>query len=209
MIREEMKKLTKPIKLYLFVDKNRNSQNYEYTMSILNFYQENSDGMLKFEELQTGDNPDFEKKYKIKRGPTILFIDNQGNELIRYLTAPQGSEIQPFIQALLIFAGASNYYENAIKENLYKIAPSKIKVLITNSCAYCPQMVSIVSQFALASEGKIRAVIIDIMENPDIGKLYDASSVPYTIINEKDPLVGCYGPNELLEELFEENKVIL
>ncbi len=209
MIRDEMKKLTKPVKLYVFVDKNRNSQNYEYTMSILNLYEENSDGMLKFEELQIGNTTDLEKKYNIERAPSILFIDNEGNELIRYLAAPQGSEIQPFIQSLLIFAGASNYYEPTIKENLFKIVPSTIKVLITNSCAYCPQMVSIASLFALASEGKIRTVIIDIMENPDIRKLYDTTSVPYTIINEKEPLVGCYRPNELLKELFEENKVIL
>lgn len=209
MIREEMKKLTKPVKLTVFVNKNRNPQNYEYTMSILKLYEENSEGMLEFEELEIGNNPDLEKKYKIERAPTILFIDNEGNELIRYLAAPQGSEIQPFIQALLILAGASNYYEATIKENLNKIASSTIKVLITNSCAYCPQMVSIASQFALASEGKIRAVIIDIMENSDIGKLYDTSSVPYTIINEKEPLVGCYGPNELLEALFEENEVLL
>ncbi len=209
MIREEMKKLTKPVKLTVFVNKNRNPQNYEYTMSILKLYEENSEGMLKFEELEIGKNPDLEKKYKIERAPTILFIDNDGNELIRYLAAPQGSEVQPFIQALLILAGASNYYELTVKENLNKIVSSTIKVLITNSCAYCPQMVSIASQFALASEGKIRAVIIDIMENSDIGKLYDTSSVPYTIINEKEPLVGCYSPNELLKALFEENEVLL
>ena len=124
MIREEMKKLTNPVKLTVFVNKNRNPQNYEYTMSILKLYEENSEGMLKFEELEIGNNPDLEKKYKIERAPTILFIDNEGNELIRYLAAPQGSEIQPFIQALLILAGASNYYEATIKENLNKIASS-------------------------------------------------------------------------------------
>ncbi|UCC19491.1 MAG: thioredoxin family protein [Promethearchaeota archaeon] len=207
MIREEMKKLTKPVKLTIFTDKNRDYQNYEYTMSILNLYEENSNGMLKFEEFNIGNNPDLEERYKIERAPTILFIDNEGNELIRYLAAPQGSEIQPFIQALLIFAGASNYYESVIQKNLNRIVSSTIKVMITNSCAYCPQMVSIASQFALAAKGKIKVVIIDIMENPDIGELYDTSSVPYTIINEKEPLVGCYGPDEILKELIGENLI--
>ncbi len=209
MIREEMRKLSKPIKIHVFIDKNRKPQNYEYSMSILKVYEENSNGFLTIIELSIGKNPDLVKKYDIERVPTILFIDNEGNELIRYLAAPQGSEIKPFIQALLIFAGATNYYEPTIQKNLSKIVPSTIKVMITNSCAYCPQMVSIVSQFALAAGGKIKAVIIDIMENPDIGELYDASSVPYTIINKKKPLIGCYGPNELLEELIGENMVTI
>ena len=202
MIREGMKKLSEPIKLTIFTDKNGNSQNYEYTMSILEDYKDYSNGMLKFDEFQIGTNPNLEKKYNIERVPTILFIDNEGHELIRYLAAPQGSEIQPFIQTLLIFAGASNYYESVILENLDRINPSTIKLMITNSCAYCPQMVSIASQFALAAKGKIKVIIIDMMENPDIGNQYDTSSVPYTIINDKEPLVGCYGPNEFLEELM-------
>ena len=209
MIRDEMKKLSKPIKLHVFIDKNKKSQNYEYTMSILKIYEENSNEMLTIVELPIGKNPDLDKRYNIERDPTVLLIDNEGNELIRYLSAPQGSETQPFIQALLIFGGALNYYEPAIKKNLNKIVPSTIKVMITNSCAYSPQMVSLTSQFALAAGGKIRVEIIDIMENPDIGKLYNTSSVPYTIINKKEPLIGCYGPNELLEELIGENMVIL
>jgi len=203
MIREEMKKLSKPVKLRVFIDRNKESQNYDYTISILRDYEENSNGMLKIEEVQIGENPDLDKKYNIQRVPTILFVDEKGNELIRYLSAPQGSEIQPFIQALLIFAGAPNYYNTAIRENINKIIPSTIKVMVTNSCAYCPQIASIVSQFALAAEGKIKAVIIDIMENPDIGEKYNASSVPFIIINEKEPLVGMYGPDEIINKLIE------
>jgi len=208
MIREEMKKLSKPVKLLVFVDKHGAPQNYDYTMSILKEYEENSNGMLTIEELTISKDPDLDKKYNIQRDPTILFIDKEGNELIRYLAAPQGSEVQPFIQALLIFAGAPNYYEDAIKKNLKKIAPSVVKVMVTNSCVYCAQMVNIVSQFALASGGKIRAVIIDTMENPDIIDQYDTSTVPYTIINEKEPLLGLFEPNEILRALIEGNGTI-
>ena len=202
IIREEMKKLSKPVKLQVFIDRNNDSRNYDFTMSILRDYEEYSNGMLTIEEFQFGENPDFDKKYNIQRVPTILFINEKGNELIRYLSAPQGSEIQPFVQSLLIFAGAPNYYRKVIKENINRIKPSTIKVMTTNSCAYCPQIIGIVSQFALASEGKIKAVIIDIMENPDIGEKYDASSVPYTIINDNEPFFGAYEPDELIKQLI-------
>jgi glutaredoxin-like protein len=205
MIREQMKKLTKPVNLKVFIDRNKEPQNYDYTMSILRDYTENSNGLLTVEEFQIGETPDLEKKYNIKRTPTILFINDQEEELIRYLSAPQGSEIQPFIQSLLVFAGAPNYYEKAIKENLEKIDSSIISVMITNSCAYCPQVVNIVSQFALASEGKIKVVIVDIMENPDIGEKYDAESVPFIIVNNKKPLIGMHGPEEILNKIMESN----
>ncbi|MFX1591013.1 MAG: thioredoxin family protein [Promethearchaeota archaeon] len=204
IIRDEMRKLDKPVKLHVFIDK---SQNYEYSMSLLRTYEEHSNGFLTIVELPIKKHPNLVKKYNIERVPTLMFIDNNENDLIRYLAVPQGSEIKPFIQSLQIFAGATNYYEQAIHKNLNNISPSTIKVMITNSCAYCPQMVSIVSQFALASGGKIRAVIIDLIENPDIGELYDTSSVPFTIINDKEGLIGCYGPDEFLEELIGKNMV--
>jgi alkyl hydroperoxide reductase subunit AhpF len=205
-----MSKLTKPVKLKVFTSQSakpdgtkiRACMDCTQFMSLLRIYEENSNGMLTIEELSIEENPEFVKRYDIQRVPTILFIDNNGSELIRYLAAPQGGEIQPFIQALFTFAGAPNYYEATIKQNLNRISPSTIKVMITKSCPYCPQVVSISNQFALASSGKIRTIIIDIMANPDIGQYYDASGVPYTIINDKKTLVGMVGPNEIIRELI-------
>jgi thiol-disulfide isomerase/thioredoxin len=80
--------------------------------------------------------------------------------------------------------------------------------MITETCPYCPSVVSTVNQFALASEGKIRTVIIDIGANPDIGQYYDAAGVPYTVIqNSKTSktLVGMVGANDLLRALIGSN----
>jgi hypothetical protein len=54
----------------------------------------------------------------------------------------------------------------------------------------------------LASGGKIRAVITDIQANPDIGQYYDASGVPYTIINDEKTLIGMVGAPEILRALI-------
>jgi thioredoxin reductase (NADPH) len=204
MIKEEMKKLTKPVKLQVFMNGDGDTKKYSYTMSILRAYEESSNAMLKIEEHSIKNSSKIAYKYKIDRAPTILFIDEEGNELIRYLSAPQGSEIQPFIEALLIFAGAPNYYDKIVKANLDKLKYATIKVMVTNSCAYCPQMVSIASQLALASEGKIKATIIDIIENPDLGENYDASSVPLTIINDEKTFTGMAGADEVFKALIHE-----
>ena len=210
IIKSEMAKLTRPVKLRVYTCKEklpsgsqiRECMDCGQFMSLLRVYEENSNGMLTIEELCIDENPDFAKKYDITRVPTILFIDDHGREIIRYLAAPQGAEIQPFIQALFAFAGAPNYYEATIKQNLNRISPSTIKVMITETCPYCPQVCTVVNNFAIASKGKIRSVIIDIMANPDIGQYYDAAGVPYTIINDKKTLVGMVGAPEILRALI-------
>ena len=210
IIKREMAKLKKAVKLRVFTaqgtqpdgTKIRECMDCGQFMALLRIYEENSNGMLSIEEMSINDNPELVKRYDIQRVPTVLFIDDEGRELIRYLAAPQGGEIQPFIQAIFTFAGAPNYYEATIKQNLDRIKPSTIKVMITNSCPYCPQQVSIASLFALASKGKIRTIIIDIMANPDIGQYYDAAGVPHTIINDQRAISGMVGPDVVLRALI-------
>lgn len=210
IIKKEMAKLKKPVKLKVFTSQRIQSDGTKIRacmdcgqfMTLLRIYEENSNGMLTIEELSIDDNPEFAKQYDISRVPTILFIDNNGREVIRYLAAPQGAEIQPFIQSIFSFAGAPNYYEPTIKQNLARIQPTTIKVMMTETCPYCPQVITIVNMFAIASGGKIRTVIIDINANPDIGQYYDAAGVPYTIFNDNKTLTGMVGPNEILRALI-------
>lgn len=210
IIKREMVKLTKPVTLKVFTSQRTETDGSKIRacmdcgqfMALLRVYEENSNGLLTIQELSIDNNPDFARRYDIQRVPTILFVNNEGRELIRYLAAPKGGEIQPFVQALFTFAGAPNYYEATIKQNLDRIQPSTIKIMITETCPYCPSVVTTASQFALASEGKIRTVVIDIQANPDIGQYYDAAGVPYTIINDKKTLVGMVGANEILRALI-------
>ena len=213
IIKTEMAKLTKPVNLKVFTCKEkppdgsqiRECMDCGQFMALLRVYEENSNGMLTIEELCIDDDPEFAKKYDITRVPTILFINDDGKEIIRYLAAPKGGEIQPFIQAIFTFAGMPNYYEATIKQNLERIPPSVIKIMMTETCPYCPQVIAISNAFAIASEGKIRTVIIDITANPDIGQYYDAAGVPYTIINDKKTIVGMVGAPEILKALIGSN----
>ncbi len=212
VIKREMAKLKKPVKLRVFTSRRRQPdgsfirecQECTTFMNLLKVYQKYSNGLLTIEELSIYDDAEFAKRYDVQRVPTILFVDEQGNEYIRYLAAPQGGEIQPFIQALFTFAGVPNYYEATIKQNLDRIEPSIIKVMLTMSCPYCPQVASVANLFALASGGKIRSVIVDIGDpsNADIARFYDSKGVPYTIINDRKTLMGMVGPNDILRELI-------
>jgi len=171
-------------------------------IEVMDIYQKASNGMLNIEEYKLETNSDLVKKYEIQQAPVILMTNAKDQVIIRYLAVPTAAKIQPFVQALMILIGTPNYYENVIRENLNKINPTDIKVLITDYCAYCSTVISICSQFALASEGKLRTIIIDIMAFPDISEQYNVTTVPTLIVNKDKKLIGDITAEELLYELI-------
>jgi alkyl hydroperoxide reductase subunit AhpF len=200
LIRKEMEKLKKPVQITFILSKNE--ENNDYLRSILNTYSESSGSLLTINEIA---EKVYFKDYGIEYLPAILFVNDQDDEIIRYQAVPFGAEIKPFVDTLITFSGESNYYGSVIQQNLDKIDPSIIKVMITESCAYCPEIVSFVNQFAIASNGKIKSQIIDIMVHPEIGDNFNTLSVPMTVINDKKTFEGTIGPNEVLKELIRGN----
>lgn len=201
MIREEIKKLTKPVTL-MIITSSKNLQESAKMMEVMDIYQKASNGMLEIEEKKIETHSELVKKYEIQQAPAILMINAKDQAIIHYLAVPMAEKILPFIQALMLLTGTPNYYEKIIRENLNKINPTVINVLITGYCAYCSTIVSICSQFALASEGKIRTIIIDIMAHPDISDQYNVMTVPTLIVNEDQKLIGNITAEELLNELL-------
>jgi len=213
IIRNELRKLSKPVHIKVFTSlktnpdgtKIRKCVDCDQTMQMLKIYEENSNDLLNIEELSIYDDQQFAEQYDIQRVPTILLMDEKEREVIRYLANPKGKEIQPFVSAIFALGGGANYFENAIKQNINRIEPTTIKIMMTMQCPYCPELIKTANLFAIASDGKIRTVIVDIMANPDIGKYYKASGVPYTILNERPAIQGMIGPQELLRELIGSN----
>ena len=201
MIREEIKKLNKPVTLKIFTSSKKLQESVKMR-DVIDIYQKASNGMLKVEEFKLETNSDLVKKYDIQQVPAILMTNAKDQVIIRYLAAPTAAKIQPFVEALMVLTGTPNYYENVIRENLNKINPIVIKVLITDYCAYCSTVISICSQFALASEGKLRTIVIDIMAYPDISEQYNVTTVPTLIVNEDKKLIGDITAEELLYELI-------
>jgi alkyl hydroperoxide reductase subunit AhpF len=201
MIREETKKLTRPVTLKIFTSSN-NLQESVKMLEVIDIYKKASDGLIKTEEFRFETNSELAKKYNIQTVPAILLINSDDQAIIRYLAVPSAAKIQPFVLTLNVYTGAPNYYENIIRENLDKINTLDIKVLITDYCAYCSTIISICSLFTLASEGKLQTTIIDIMSHPDIGEFYNVTTVPTLAINEKNILVGDISAEELLYEIL-------
>jgi len=209
LIERELSRLNNDIELLVFTDykteedghKSRSCMSCNSLMNSLNYFVDISDGKLSINEISTIEDEDIAKKYNIKRIPTMIFLDDDNEEVIRYTSTPQGNQLVPFLKTLQYYSGVSPFYKDQIITNLKNIKKSKIKVFVTHSCNYCPQIIPTVNLFALVSRGKIEVELIDINANPDVAQKYNITSVPNTIINEDKRLSGMFTAQDLLESL--------
>ncbi len=207
-IKREMGKLKEKVVLKLFTDfktkdkkKVRTCMACEGVYSLLKTLEENSNGKLEIKEFSTEENEEEAKKYNVMRIPAILFLDNEGKEIIRYSAPPMGAELAPFINSIQYFSGVRPYYADQIITHLKKIERSKVKMFISQTCSYCPQTVPVLNLFAIVSKGKISAEIIDVDANPDIAMKYQVQGVPHTVVNEKEHIYGMFNPQDFLDRL--------
>lgn len=208
-IKREMAKLKNSVVLKLFTDfktqadgsKLRKCMACEGTYELLKTLGELSNGKLIIKELSTEENAEEAEKYNISRIPAILFVDENDQEIIRYLAHPTGSEFVPFLNSIQYFSGVRPYYADQIITHLKKIKKSKMKIFITPTCPYCPMTVPVLTLFAIVSKGKISAEVIDVNLNPDLGMKYQVQGVPHTVVNETDNIIGQFTPQDLLDKL--------
>ena len=208
-VKNELSKLKEKVVLKLFTDfktqddgmKKRMCMACEGTYDLLKTLSDLSGGKLDFEEVSTEEDVEETERYNVQRIPAILFVDEKGKEIIRYSANPSGSEFVPFLNSIQYFSGVRPYYTDQIQTNLEKIPKSNMKIFITPTCPYCPQTVPVLTLFAIVSEGKVSAEVIDVNLNPDIAMKYQVQGVPHTVINEKENIYGMFTPQDLLDKL--------
>ncbi len=209
LVKKEMQKLKNKIRLIVFTDfktkgdgkKYRNCSICNRVLNILNTLENSSEGKLSIEELSIKEKIEFVEKYSIKRIPTILFFKDNDEEIIKYSAGLNGNHLIPFIKSIQYLSGINPFYKDQIMTNLNKINKSEIKLFITQTCSYCPEVIPLVNLFALNSNGKIKVEIIDIDTYPDIAKQYNITGVPDTMINKKEHIYGAFTAQDLLEKL--------
>ena len=208
ILKNEMAKLKNEIHIIVFTDvkeqnreKVRRCMSCDGTMSLLEHLSEFSNGKLIIEEKSIDLDEEDAIKYNVTRIPTILFIDQEEKEVIRYLGNPLGAETAPFIQNIIYFSGVRSFYDDAIIMNLKNMQKSTLKLFITLTCPYCPSVVPVSGLFAILSRGKVKTEIIDIDVNQDLAMKYQVQGVPHVMINEDQHIFGVFSPQDLLEKL--------
>ena len=139
-------------------------------------------------------------KFGIERIPGIVLRGRDG-AAFKYYGMPGGTEFPAFLESMVdISRGEVLLSKESVKE-LRKLREEVIvRVFVTPTCGYCPQMMRAAYQLALASP-KVRSEVIEVNEFPELGDRYRVRAVPLTVIAEKVAIPGAMHPDALVEQV--------
>jgi len=126
----------------------------------------------------------------VERGEPAIILAKDDIK-ITYKATPVQIEFEPFLRTLLRLARGE-------RELPLGDCEGEIVVFIAPVCPHCAQVVENVNRIAI-SNPKIRVTVVDVALYPDLGEMYQVSSVPTVVIGENVKLVGEYTLEEVVE----------
>jgi glutaredoxin-like protein len=139
-------------------------------------------------------------EYGVDRVPAVI-VSSAGRDRIRYYGAPLGNELPTLLQAINMAATGETKLTDDSRAQLQALtAPVSVQVFFTPTCVYCPQMISLANQAAIASSF-VTAVAIDATEFPDLVRRYNVNGVPKTVINDAVELMGAAPETDFIASL--------
>lgn len=147
-----------------------------------------------------GENPDLEILFHADKFPMVALLDSENYYSgVKFHGVPGGHELNSFVLALYNLGGPGQALDATIGENILKInKPVNIKVCVSLSCHFCPDVVVSAQRLAMLNPN-VEAEMIDLALFPDIKKQYKLMSVPALIINDTAVHFGAKKIDEILQ----------
>jgi len=139
----------------------------------------------------------------VLRGTSTGLSANGGGGLFKYYGMPGGTEFPVFLESIVdISRGEVLLSKESVKELKRLRDDVLVRVFVTPTCGYCPQMVRAAYQLALANP-KVRAEVIEVNEFPELADRYQVRAVPLTVIADKVAIPGAMHADALVEQVVQ------
>ena len=136
-------------------------------------------------------------EYGVDRVPAIIIAASE-SQRIRYYGAPLGNELPTLLQAISMSGKQETGLSEESQAQLKTLsAPVSLQVFFTPTCIYCPSVISLANQAAIASP-LVSTVAIDATEFPDLVRRYNVNGVPKTIVNDTMEIMGAAPEREFI-----------
>ena len=141
-------------------------------------------------------------KLGVERIPgTVLRGAGAGQEF-KFYGMPGGTEFPSFLESIVdISRGEVLLSKESVKELKKLREDVVVRVFVTPTCGYCPQMMRLAYQLGLAST-KIRPEVIEVNEFPELGDRYRVRAVPLIVIADKIAIPGAIQPDAVVEQVL-------
>lgn len=196
-------RLNNKVKLVLFTQK-INCRFCNETEELLKEITDLSDSKIELEVYNFANQKEEAEKYGIDKVPAIVVLDDEEKDYgIRFYGIPAGYEFASLLEAISTVSQKESGLDEETKEKIKSIDKEvHIKVFVTPSCPYCPQMVVLSHKFAFENS-KIKGDMIEVSEFPELGEIYGVMGVPKTIINDKEFIEGAVPVNAFVDKIKE------
>ncbi|MDD5170231.1 MAG: FAD-dependent oxidoreductase, partial [Syntrophales bacterium] len=156
---------------------------------------------VKLEIHDTETDKDLVRQYSIDKVPATV-VTGLKDYGIRFYGITGGYEFGSLLEAIILASRGTSGLNPALETLLQFIdRPVHLEIMVTLTCPYCPHMVHLAHQMAVASD-LIRADMVESSEFPHLVQRHRISGVPWTIINDAPAFQGALpAVNAVLEVL--------
>jgi len=147
------------------------------------------------------DNPEEKAKYGVERVPGTV-LRGAGGRFVKFYGLPGGTEFAAFLESIIDLSRSEILLSEESVASLQALtADVSVRVFVTPTCPYCPNMMRLAYQMAMVTP-HIKAETIEINEFPDLADRYKVQAVPLTVINDQVAIPGMVQEADLVKELM-------
>ncbi len=155
------------------------------------------------------DDPEAVRQFGIERVPAIVLRGRDGARL-KFYGLPSGHEFPEFVETIVYLSRQEVPLPEPVARKARRLQEQAVvRVFVTPTCPYCPQMVRAAYALAMANPKAVTAEAIEVSEFPDLARKYNIRAVPYTIINDRVAIPGAIAVDALLEQVARATGVAL
>ena len=146
-------------------------------------------------------DPGKAREYGVTRVPATAIVGDRDHG-IRFYGVTAGYEFGSLVEAISMVSQGKSGLDRQIEDLLLLIdVPVHLEVMVTLTCPYCPRMVHLAHQMAMAND-QVRADMVDAAEYPQLVQRYFVQGVPRTIVNEFPSFEGAIPAFEAIMEIL-------
>ncbi len=147
------------------------------------------------------ENDEEKRKFGIERIPATV-LRGHGPAFFKYYGLPGGTEFPAFVESIVDISRSETLLsENSVKELRNLKDDVTVRVFVTPTCPYCPQMARAAYQLALTN-AHVQAEVIEVNEFPELADRHGVRAVPLTVINDRIAIPGAVHESVLVEQVL-------
>ncbi|GEM_PF-4405 len=129
------------------------------------------------------------RAFGVSRVPTTAVVGARDYG-VRFIGVTAGYEFSSLVEAIRNVSDGRSGLPPGLEQLVRMIdEPTHLEIMVTLTCPYCPKMVRLAHQMAIAND-QIRSDMVDAAEFPDLVQRYEVGGVPRTVVNERPAFEG-------------------